>query len=95
MKHLLSVAVLSLLATTAFAQGGGKQKSTQAGTDLKAHIEMHEKMAKAHDQAADCLKDGKPIEECRAEFKKACPGDGQGCGMMGMGHGARKGKKAQ
>ncbi|MEW6057339.1 MAG: hypothetical protein AB1540_12075 [Bdellovibrionota bacterium] len=88
---LISVAALLLLVTTSFA--GDKDKKSEVDNDLKAHIEMHEKTAKAHERTAECLKDGKPVDECRAEFRKARPGDGQGCGMgMAPGHGRGMGK---
>lgn len=38
---------------------------------LKKHIEMHEQIAAAHQGAADCLKAGKPMQECRSQFMKA------------------------
>ena len=58
------------------------------------HIEMHEKMAKAHQQAADCLKSGKTFDECRAAFQMMCKESGEpgNCGMKGSMK-DRKGRK--
>ena len=81
MKLILMVIFL-ILAASVYAA---------SNEDLKNHIEMHEKMSKAHEKAAKCLKDGKPLDECRAEFRNTCPGNGQGCGM-GMGHNEGMGK---
>ena len=52
---------------------------------------MHEKMAKAHSDAAECLKSGKPHDECRKNFKAACKDSGDK--MCGMGMGKGKGHK--
>lgn len=54
-------------------------------TVQKAHIEMHEKMAQAHREAADCLKSGRPMGVCRDQLMKAT----EGMRGMGMGMGPR------
>jgi hypothetical protein len=54
--------------TAAFAD---HHEGKEADKDPKKHIEMHKKMAEAHEKAADCLKDGKPEAECYDAFKKA------------------------
>lgn len=58
------------------------------------HIEMHEKMAKAHQQTADCLKSGKIFDECRAAFQMMCKESGESgnCDMKGSMNN-RKGRK--
>jgi len=86
-RHLL-LAGLFVLSAPAFAEDA-KKDSAKKEWDPKAHIEMHEKMADAHKKAAECLKAGKPTEECRTQFKQACHDAGQGAcpGMMGKGKG--------
>jgi hypothetical protein len=45
-----------------------------AGADgRKALIEMNEKMVRTHRKAADCLKAGKPVDQCNMEAMKICP----------------------
>ncbi len=63
--------------------------------DKEHHMQMHEQMAKAHQQAADCLKAGKPEEECRAAFHKMCD-EASGTGHCGEGmmHDHMKHKKS-
>lgn len=84
-KTLATTALLALMGFGAHAE------------DLKSHTEMHKNMAKAHEQAAKCLEEGKPLEECRAQFREACgsaggPGwCGKGMGK-GRGHGRGKGQ---
>ncbi len=61
-------------------------------TENERHIQTHEKMAKAHQQAADCLKSGKSTSDCRQQFQDECKhfaGDGRCNGWMnrrGMRH---------
>jgi hypothetical protein len=52
----------------------------------KEKIEMHEKMAEHHKMAADCLKAGKPLDECNNEAMKGCPMMGKDCPFMEKGH---------
>lgn len=62
-------------------------------------IEMLEKMAKAHKDAADCLKAGKSEEDCQKQMMENCPmrEDAGSCPMMEggmnmmMGRGMRHG----
>lgn len=88
---LVSLIVLS------FALAGNVFAEEAAKTDAK-HIQMHEQMAEAHKNAAQCLKDGKSVDVCRAEFKKAmksakedCDCDSAHCPMDG--HGKQKKSK--
>lgn len=57
-----------------------------SGTEKDQHIKMHETLAKAHSEAATCLKAGKPVNECREAFRKGCndAGDEGMCGMKRM-----------
>jgi hypothetical protein len=93
MRPIALTCALFLLAPFASADDA---KKTEAG-DMQLHIEQHEKMAKAHQDAATCLKSGNPMPECRAKFMEQCQGEGCHMGHMGKHHGkgmgARKGKK--
>ena len=86
MKTILLLSIFT--GSFAFAQ---TESTTKPALDT-AHIEMHEKMSKAHQQAADCLKSGKPVEECRTAFQSTCKDVGEP-GHCGMGKGYRKGWK--
>lgn len=80
MKEIILLATMLNFVPT-FAQ----QKATTVKVDQKqTHIQMHEQMAKAHQQAAECLKSGKPEEECRNAFREMCSEYG-GHGMCGAG----------
>lgn len=76
MKEILLMASLILAVVPASADHHEK---------MQDHIQMHEKMAKAHQGAADCLKAGKPMDECKKSFDSMCKdADGSGkCMMMG------------
>lgn len=95
MKKLTTILALLGLSLGAPAFADDEKKSGE--DDMKSHIEMHEKMAKAHSEAAECLKSGKSRDECKEKFKEACGKEGKGC-MMGhhgkhKGHGKGKDKK--
>ncbi len=64
--------VLILVTSTLWAQEKQATPPPTATNTQLEHIQMHEKMSKAHQQAADCLKSGKPVEECRTEFHGMC-----------------------
>ena len=64
MKNLLLLCA-GLMALSLYAKAEDKAK---APSTKESHVQMHEDMAKAHQKAADCLKSGKPEEECRNEF---------------------------
>lgn len=86
--------LVSMLMATSWIAFAQNQQPSGAGDDVTAHIAMHEKMAAAHKDAAECLKEGKPVKECRSRFQAACQDSGamMGCGMgkgMGMGRGPR------
>ncbi|MFI5347062.1 MAG: hypothetical protein ACHQ51_11875 [Elusimicrobiota bacterium] len=64
--------------------------------DRQKMVAMHEKMAEAHKQAAECLKAGKPVKECHDALVAQCPMGKDGspmmgdmCPMMGRGKGMR------
>lgn len=89
MKFLIA---LTLLAMPTFALSAD-EKAKEAG--LEEHIKMHETMAKAHEDAAECLEDKRPMEECRAAFHKTCS-DAKAPGMCGhMGMKGMKGMKGK
>jgi hypothetical protein len=92
------IIALSLQSTLAFAE----DKPKAPATDNAAAIEMHEKMAAAHQKFADCLKAGTAIAECQKTAMENCPmkdsdencpfhGTGMMHGKMGKG-GKAKGK---
>lgn len=90
----MKIILLSVLLATnlSFAEDKTSTKDTDQNQD---HVQMHERMAKAHQQAADCLKAGKPPEECRKDFHEMCKeADGSNqCGPWMMHH--KKGRKGQ
>lgn len=85
---LLSLFVAAGSAVSARAAAAGSP-----APDRQKMIEMHEKMADLHKQAAECLKSGKPIKECQDALAAQCPMAKGGCPMMGkdcpMGRGGR------
>ena len=61
-----------------------EKKDAKKEMNSQEHMQMHEKMAKAHKDAADCLKSGKPEEECKTAFHSMCNESGRPemCGHM-------------
>lgn len=93
-------AFTTVLIALGLVTGGGVARAAGDGTMTREQrIEMLEKGAKAHQEAADCLKAGKPEQECHEIMKKACPHhDKKGhCHMMdeesGMKHEHGKGRR--
>lgn len=82
MKTIIFLAAV-LGAMPSFAQSNTTAKETEP---KMSHLQMHEQMAKAHQQAADCLKSGKSQDECRKGFEDMCKESGShemcGSGMM-------------
>ncbi len=82
MKNVLLLCA-GLLAVSLLAKADDKTKTP---VTKETHIQMHEDMAKAHQKAAECLKSGKPEEECRNEFMNEAKAHGGsdhcGEGMM-------------
>ncbi len=78
LKAAASMAIL-LACTTTLAQ----QKENVLDKHTKAAIVDHQKMAKAHSDAAQCLASGKDEKECHKQLNKDCPdvGIGKYCGM--------------
>jgi hypothetical protein len=60
-----------------------QQKEVVLDKHVKAAITDHQKMAKAHSDAAQCLASGKDEKECHKQMAKDCPdvGIGKYCGM--------------
>ena len=56
----------------------------------KQKIEFNEKMAQSYKAAADCLKAGKPLDDCNAEAMKSCPMMGKDCPFREMDHHPKK-----
>lgn len=96
MKFLLcSTAAALLLATPVWAHdhthdaahSHGKPEATPAAAKVDAHtqedIERHRGMARAHEQAAQCLAAGKPYADCQKQLQTSCKGLalGKHCGM--------------
>ena len=85
---------LSVVAGALAMAGAADDAAKTAAPDRQAMVERHEKMADLHKKVAECLKAGKPVDECHAAMAKECPMRGSGacpmkggqCGMcMGMG----------
>jgi hypothetical protein len=54
----------------------GKQSEAKKNT-LKARADLHERISKAHKNAASCLKDGKRSEsDCATQLSKECQATG-------------------
>ncbi|MEG0414458.1 MAG: hypothetical protein RR584_16545 [Comamonas sp.] len=59
----------------------------QTAKQLDAHtledIERHRNMARAHEQAAQCLASGKSYDDCLKQLQTSCKGLalGKNCGM--------------
>jgi len=85
-KSKLSILVLSiyLAAPAAIGQTNDSKSQQQQGklsetqkTTLKAQAELHERIAKAHNNAGKCLTDEKrPESECLAQLSKECEAAG-------------------
>lgn len=96
MKNIITILALVMGPAVGFAQTPSPAASPSADANA-AHAEMHEKMAKAHQDAAACLKSGKTMKECGEAFHAACKDTGAP-GMCadhakGMMHGHHGGKK--
>jgi len=78
MKQLIPAVILSLvMLPAAFAQ----ESKTSSG-DRNKMIEMQEKMAKMHQDAAECLKSEKSVDTCQSEMMKRCAMGKSHCQMM-------------
>ncbi|MDH0201739.1 hypothetical protein [Comamonas aquatica] len=90
MKTLIAtVAAACLLASPVWAHEpapAGKAQPAPA-PQLDAHtqedIERHRGMARAHEQAAQCLASGSKYDDCQKQLQTACKGLalGKNCGM--------------
>lgn len=97
MKHLITAALLGLALSAAqasehrheghnHAHAHGHDGKSQSGA-LSAHdredIARHQAMARAHEQAAQCLLAGRAHNECQKELQASCKGLalGKHCGM--------------
>lgn len=67
------------LAQTQLAQQTAKQLDAHTLED----IERHRNMARAHEQAAQCLASGKSYDDCLKQLQTSCKGLalGKNCGM--------------
>lgn len=96
MKSLICTAAAAcLLAMPAWAHDHGHapdaanktSAQTQPARQLDAHtlqdIERHRSMARAHEQAAQCLASGKSYDDCLQQLQASCKGLalGKNCGM--------------
>ena len=94
MKTLIAA---SLLAFAAAFAGAADKTAAAPVPDRQALIEMHEKMAAAHQKMVACLKSDKTVQQCRDEMRKECPMAKSGqcpwmdgsCPMMGGQQGRR------
>jgi hypothetical protein len=75
MKKLILAVAIVCLAGGSYAEE--KESEMKNGKDERQEtMMMHEQMAKAHQQAADCIKTGKPEEECWSNFRTMCKSAG-------------------
>lgn len=87
---VLPTAFAALTLTPNFVNAAQKATTAQdkaSETRVKNEANMHEKLAKAHEEAASCLKDkSKSERECQQSFMKQCRESGSsGCSMMRAG----------
>ena len=81
----LTATLLAATVTAALAQAPAADKGTGKGGD--AHrmedIAKHRQMARAHEQAAQCLERGEKESACQEQLRAACQGIAVGryCGM--------------
>jgi len=97
MKSLLCLAAATLaLANPVWAHGdehahekdhSHAPAATASASKLDAHtqedVERHRGMARAHEQAAQCLEKGTKYEDCQKQLQTSCKGLalGKNCGM--------------
>lgn len=96
MKSLICTAAALLLATSAWAHddhghahthSDAKPAATQSTAKIDAHtqqdIDRHLGMARAHEQAAQCLAAGTAYDDCQKQLQTSCKGLalGKNCGM--------------
>jgi hypothetical protein len=100
-KRCLMVAIVSAVVIAggevSWAAADTKASAPAAAPTREERIQMLEKGAKIHQDAADCLKAGKSEQECKEAMMKECQqlGHGGRCPMMdegmckkhGYGHG--------
>ena len=80
--------------TIFFLPSMAQEQQPPKEVELKlSHVQMHERMAKAHQQAVDCLNSGKSEDDCRKTFRDLCQqaGGSEMCASGMMNH--RAGKK--
>lgn len=74
----------AVMLTSAGAAQAQNSKSGMKKMDRAEQIQMQEKMAKLHGDAASCLKDNnKTVEACKTDMMKNCSMDKAHCNMMG------------
>jgi hypothetical protein len=85
MRSIILSVVLICATHVSFAED---KTPVKAADQNQEYVQMHEKMATAHQQAADCLKSGKSEDECRKAFHEMCKGSGgsEKCGQWMMHH---------
>lgn len=95
MKSLIASTLLTLMACQPVWAGNGSNPpsgapqpaANTATPQLDEHqredVERHRAMARAHEQAAQCLAAGKGYEECQKQLQTSCKGLalGKNCGM--------------
>jgi hypothetical protein len=80
--YLLTASVLALAQTPAPAPAKAAPASA-AQAHREEDIAKHRQMARAHEEAAQCLAAGTPEKKCQERLREACKGIavGQYCGM--------------
>jgi hypothetical protein len=86
--HMITKAAavfLLTLASVATAQAPASKGASSKGDDShrKEDIAKHRQMARAHEQAAQCLERGEKESTCQEQLRAACQGIAVGryCGM--------------
>lgn len=106
-NRVLGWLAVSLIALASPAYADHHEKS-EKGAAAEPSAEARAKMADAHQKMAECLRSTRPIQECRAEMKKAHGGmhGGEACskdhhgdastpsGAQGHAHGSKDPAKA-
>lgn len=80
--------LFSVISVFAFALSTQSYAEQKEKPDRKELVQMHQEMAKRHNEAAKCIKAGRSIDECNQQAMKNCPMMKSGnCPFMGDGMG--------
>jgi hypothetical protein len=79
MKQLVVLALIFGFSSVTFAHAITEEQR-------KEKIEFNEKMSERYKAAAECLKAGKPLDDCNKEAMQGCPMMGKNCPFMEKGN---------